>query len=301
MSMKRPDVILVPYPGQLVMPIVGVVARWRRVPVILDLFISLYDTLVCDREMFGERSAVARLARLLDMAACRVADLVLADTPSDAAYFAKLAGASSEQFRILWLGAQEDVFYPRPKITPAERLVVFHGTFIPLQGLDVVIKAAKLVEADNIRFRILGDGQVRDTVEALMSELGTENVELLGMVDLSRVPEVIASATVCLGIFGTTDKAGRVVPNKVFECLAVGRPVVTGDTPGIRSAFGPNEVLRVPVGNPAALADCLRLVCSNANLRGSVAAAGHKRFVSSYSQRCLSNLLQSYVTQVTRN
>ena len=70
-----------------------------------------------------------------------------------------------------------------------------------------------------------------------MDELSTGNVELSGLVELEQLPAEIASAALCLGIFGTTAKAARVVPHKVFQCLAVGRPVLTADTAAIRSAF----------------------------------------------------------------
>ena len=69
---------------------------------------------------------------------------------------------------------------------------------------------------------------------ALIEKLQPTNIEMVGRLPLAQIPLEIASATLCLGVFGTTDKARRVVPNKVFECVAVGRPVVTGDTPAIR-------------------------------------------------------------------
>jgi len=279
------------------MPLIGAVARFRRVPVLFDTFISLHDTVVGDRGLRKPASAVGRLTRLVDRIACRSASLVLADTPAHADYFAGLTGLPRDRFRILWLGAQEDVFHPVADATPQERLVVFHGTFIPLQGLETIVRAAKLLEHDNVRIRVIGDGQERPRIEALVRELDVPNLELVGLLPIDELPAEIASAALCLGIFGTTPKAGRVVPNKLFECLAVGRPVVTADTPAIRSAFD-GEVAVVPPGDPEALARRIRELLDDDEQRRDLAEAGHARFVRDYSEAALSKLLASYVTEL---
>jgi glycosyltransferase involved in cell wall biosynthesis len=294
----RPDLILVPYPGYLDMPFIAPVARARRVPLLFDTFISLYDTIVEDRGLRSRTSAVGRVAHAADTIGCRLADLVLCDTPAHADYFAGAAGVDRERFRVLWLGAQEDVFRPVPDVTPTPDLVVFHGTFVPLQGLATIVRAAKLLEQDGIRFRIIGDGQERPTVDALVHDLGTRNVELPGRVPLADVPREIAAGTLCLGIFGTSAKADRVVPNKVFEYLAVGRPVVTGDTAGIRAAFPDGEVATVPPGDAEALAGAIRGLLADAGQLASLAAAGHERYRRSYSENALGALLAGYVDEL---
>ena len=80
------------------------------------------------------------------------------------------------------------MFRPQPDIEPVPNLVVFHGTFVPLQGLPTIVHAAKLLESDGIRFRIVGDGQERPAVESLSRELDVRNIELAGRVPLHDVP-----------------------------------------------------------------------------------------------------------------
>jgi glycosyltransferase involved in cell wall biosynthesis len=294
---ERPDLILVGYPGYFDMPVLAPIAKARRIPIMFDPFISLFDTVVQDRGLRGPRSFVGRLSRAADGIACRLASVVLVDTPSHADYFVQATGISPDRFRVLWLGAQEDVFRSQPGTEPTPRLVVFHGTFIPLQGLPTIIRAAKLLEDKDIRFRIVGDGQERPAVERLLRELAVSNVELPGRVPREEVPREIAAASLCLGIFGTSEKAGRVVPNKLFECLAVGRPVVTADTPAIRSAFS-GEVEVVPPGDPEALAEKIESLLASPARLVELAAAGRARFERDYSEVTLGRQLCSYVDEL---
>ncbi len=296
----RPDIIVVPYPGYIDVPLIAPIARARRIPILFDTFISLYDTIVQDRGLRGPSSAIGRATRAADKLACRLADLVLCDTPAHAEYFAEAAGVSRSRFRVLWLGAQEDVFRPQPDVAPVPKLVVFHGTFVPLQGLPTIVQAAKLLEPDAIRFRIIGEGQEQVTIENLVRDLDVRNVELPGRLPLDDMPREIAAASLCLGIFGTSAKAGRVVPNKVFECLAVGRPVITADSAAIRSAFS-GEVAAVAPGNAQALAHEIRTLLADPARLASLAAAGHERYRRDYSEEALAKLLAGYINELTRS
>ncbi len=293
---EAPDVVFVLYPGYFDVPFVHRFARRHKTPLVFDIFISLQDTISGDRALRTSRSMMSKVARRVDRAACRRSDLILADTPSHADFFADLTGVPRDRFQVLWLGAQ-DVFRPQPGVTPVPSLVVFHGTFIPLQGLETIVRAAKLVEPDGLMIRVIGDGQERAKVDALLEELDVSNVELTGLLPLDEVPKQIASATLCLGVFGTTPKAGRVVPNKLYECLAVGRPVLTGDTPAIREAFD-GEVATVPPGDPSALADAMRSLCADPAALASLARRGHERFERDYSEPALARSLRSYIDQV---
>ena len=68
-----------------------------------------------------------------------------------------------------------------------------------------------------------------------------------------------AACHVALGVFGDTGKAQRVIPNKVFEAVGVGLPLITGDTPAVRTLFTDGEdCLLVPVADPEAIAAAVR-------------------------------------------
>ena len=71
-------------------------------------------------------------------------------------------------------------------------------------------------------------------------------------VEYERLGEELAAAGICLGVFGRSEKAARVVPNKVYHAMCVGRPVITADTPAAREVLEDERTaLLVPAGRRA--------------------------------------------------
>lgn len=291
MRIRRADAVLVMHPGWFDMLVLAPIARLRRMPVLFNAFISLYDTVVNDRKLVSAHSVLGKALRLVDRWSLRLASRVLADTPCHADYFAELAQIPPERIGVVWVGAWDRIFTPRPDAPSEPPRVLFYGTFIALHGLETIIRAAKLVEADGITVRIIGDGQERPLVDRLLDELAPTNVEVIQRVPLEQLPDEIAAATICLGVFGTSDKAHRVVPHKVFECAAVGRPIITGDTEGVRTAFDENEVMLTPPGDATALAEAIRSLMAQPDLRDHLSRACHERYVRMFSFDVLTKLL----------
>ena len=240
------DVVLVGYPGHLDLPAAQHAALGR--PVVFNPLVSLADTLVGDRGRFRPGSLPARALAALDRRAFRSADLVVADTEAHGTLFRELGARRVE---VCFVGAEERLF--RPGWKRAEPFTcLFVGKLIPLHGLETVLAAAR--RAPELRFRIVGSGQL----EGLLA--GTPpNVERVAWVDYERLPDELHRAGCALGIFGTTAKAARVIPNKAFQALACGTPLVTADTPAARELLvGGESALLVPAGNPEALAAALR-------------------------------------------
>ena len=117
---------------------------------------------------------------------------------------------------------------------------------------------------------MIGDGQDRDAAEA--ATRGAGGISWIDWVSPPDLPVLVAGHDVCLGIFGTTPKARRVVPNKVFQGAAAGCVIVTSDTRPQRDILG-DAALYVPPGDPRALAEALRGLADDP---AAVAALSHK-------------------------
>src|SRR5262249_52438549 len=128
---------------------------------------------------------------------------------------------------------------------------VFVGKLIPLHGLRTILDAARL--APDIRVRVVGSGQ-----EERLLHARPLNVDWTPWGPYRHLPALLHGARAALGIFGTSAKAARVIPNKAYQALACGTPLVTGDTPAARELLTDGkDALLVPPGDPEALAAAL--------------------------------------------
>jgi glycosyltransferase involved in cell wall biosynthesis len=267
------DAVIVGYPGHLDLPAARRAARGA--PVVFNPLVSLWDTFVSDRRRFREGSLAARVLRAVDRWALRTADLVVADTRANADFLARLG--SLDRVEVCLVGAEERVFQPG---WTGGGSVLFVGKLIPLHGLETILTAARLVP--DISIRIVGSGQL----EPLLADRPA-NVEWVPWVEYERLPRELHAASCALGIFGTSSKAGRVIPNKVFQALACGAPVVTADTPAARELLVDGEsALLVPPGDPEALAEALGRL-ADARLAARIAAGGRAAYEEHASEEVL--------------
>jgi glycosyltransferase involved in cell wall biosynthesis len=272
------DVLLVGYPGHADLDVARRVAAGR--PVVFSPLVSLWDTLVEDRGRFRAGSPAGRALRWLDRHAFRSADLVVADTEANADHFASLARLGAARVASCFVGAEERLFEPAGQ-ERAAATILFVGKLIPLHGLETVLAAARL--APELRFRVIGDGQLRGLLQGRPA-----NVEHVRWVDYEALPAELQAATCALGVFGTSAKAARVIPNKAFQALACGTPLVTADTPAARELLADGEsALLVPPGNPAALAHTLTRLCDQDELARRVGDGGLAAYRAHASEEVL--------------
>jgi glycosyltransferase involved in cell wall biosynthesis len=245
-----------------------------------------------DRRIVSTRSLRARLLKAYESWSIRLADLILLETRNYIRYFSEEFGIPEDRFIHLPMGSDQSNYFPREvrKLPGDKFLVFFYGKFTPLQGIPYILRAAKLLEerGEDFQFEIIGSGQLTEEIERLKNDLKIKNLNHLEWVDYRKLPDHIAKADVCLGIFGDTEKAMRGVPVKVYDAIAMGKPVVTGDTLGIRELFTHEKnALLVPVGNPEALAAEILRLKDEPELRKSIADAGYSLFMERLEKRAL--------------
>jgi glycosyltransferase involved in cell wall biosynthesis len=278
--LRRPhatfDALIVGYPGHADLPAARRAARGR--PVVFNPLVSLADTFVADRRRFRAGSLPARALAAVDRSAFRAADLVVADTAAHAEHLVRLTGA--RRIEVCLVGAEERIF--RPGWERAESFTaLFVGKLIPLHGLETILAAARL--APELRIRVIGSGQLDRLLDGR-----PPNVEHVPWVEYERLPAELHRASCALGIFGTSDKAARVIPNKAFQALACGTPLVTADTPAARELLRDGEsALLVRPGDPQALAAALLRLAERADLADALSAGGLAAYRSHASEEVL--------------
>lgn len=265
---NRSDAVYLCYPGIVLANWLGLpFVRARYKTLYLDAFISLYDTIVCDRRLLKAGNPAARLLFSLEKRALAVATTVIVDTPENARYYSELFDVPIARFHPIPLSIP-----PLPAASASRRegtpmRCVFVGTFVPLQGVPVIVEAIRLLADDrDIEFVFVGDGQDAQCLEAYVESSATATVTWhRGHFTTDFLVEQIRAADLCLGVFGAGEKTQRVVPYKLYYYLALAAPVITAKSLTVERLIADcaetgesRPLAAIPAGDAPALAKALR-------------------------------------------
>ena len=285
---RRPGCVVVGYLGVLDVLIARI--RWPRTPIILDHLAPL-EGIAYDRAL---GKPTTRLLRLLDRLAVAVATIVVFDTTENEAAY----GATAKGTIVVPVGAPTEWFDSAHDGRASATLrVIFFGTFVPLQGVEIIGQAlARLADAD-IQATIVGG---RPELMQPVSGAYLPHVRWIPWLTESALIDEVRGHHVCLGIFGGSQKAQHVVPNKVYQGAAAGCVIVTSDTAPQRRALADAGVY-VPAGDSDALANALkdlavdRLYCSDMKKRTRERARAE--FAPEVVTRSLSEAIRNLLLQ----
>jgi len=268
LNLPAHDVVLVSYPGLLDVLLIRVFAWLRRVPVMWDVFISAYDTVVDDRRMVAANHPLAWLLFVTEWLAVRAADCIFMDTQAHAKRIESLFNLPDGACGAVWVGAETKKF---PRIVDNFPIkadqnsgrplqVLFYGQFIPLHGINYIVEAARTLRNENVNWILIGKGQEAERIRLMLEEEPLLRLSWIEWVDYSELVRWIGDADICLGIFGTSNKAASVIPNKVFQIVSSGKPIITRDSLAIREllSHSPPCVYLVQAGNASALVNAIR-------------------------------------------
>ena len=209
-------------------------------PVVWEPLFALYDNWVFDRKYVKQHSLKAYKLWFVDWLGCKAADLVVLDVDTHARFFQKLFRLPARKFAHALVGADTDIFYPRERTHSSKNFEVeFHGKYIPLHGAEVIIRAAKLLENENIHFTMIGDGQDAAKTKKLAEDLELSNVTFLPFMSEKEITSYIANADVCTAILGDVPRVTRSIPNKMYQAAAMARVSINVDSSSLREVFTP--------------------------------------------------------------
>lgn len=251
-KMKDFDVVFVGFSPQLVVPFFP---KLRKKELAIDFFISMYDTMVCDRNKFKEGSFAAKLLKWFDRKTLKAADHIITDTKAHAAFFTEL-GADPVKEITLYLEADTSIYYPRKKKSAGTSSfeVFYFGSILPLQGVPVILEAMSLLkDRKDIHFTMVGPMK-----EGTKKPVGA-NAEYIPWLSQMELAEKIAQADLCLAghFHGSIMKAKRTIPGKAYIYRAMEKPMILGDNAATHELYheGDEGIYFVPMGDAKALAD----------------------------------------------
>ncbi len=277
---RATDVLWVPEFRHKDVPLAALL-RGKR-PLVFDPLVSRWDTVVGDWQLHARDSGQARWNRGIDRRAFRAADLLLCDTWAHGELFVSL-GAERSRLRRVLVGAEQRFFEVLPPPAAALVRVTYVGGFLPLHGVRTMLEAVAMLESragslPPFVVQLVGDGIEYEDAREFARERKLTRVEFTGRLAYADAPRVLEASHIALGAFGAGAKTGRVIPHKLWQGLAAGRAVVTGDGDGPREVFEDGVHLRlVPRAEPEALAAALAELIASPDRRERLGTAGQAR------------------------
>lgn len=255
---SRYDAVFVGFSPQLVVPFFG--WKFKKPQLYIDFFISMYDTFAFDRKKVREDSLLGKIFLRLDRKTLQRADRIVADTKAHARYFCEDLGADPAKMQVLYLEADQGIYKPheveKPQEAQGKYTVLYFGSILPLQGVDVVLEAAgKLADREDICFYIIGP------IGNSMEKPQEANIHYIEWLPQKELSDYIACSDLCLaGHFNQNiNKAKRTIPGKAYIYEAMKKPMILGDNPATRERYCPEmeDIFFVEMGNAGKLSEMI--------------------------------------------
>ncbi len=235
--LPRPDVVVSTSP-QFFCGWAGVWYHWlKRVPFVLEIRDIWPESIAAVGAM--KKGMATRflewLERRMYLAADRIVTVghgykeqIAAKVPVGVRISVVMNGVDAELFSPM---PRDEAFLAKWGLT-GKFVCSYVGTIGMAHGLEVVIRAARILQdrgRADIAFLIVGDGARREVLEQLAAaECVEQHVIYTGRMSRDQMPTVLASSDACLVHLRKTELFETVVPSKIFETMAMGRPIIMG-------------------------------------------------------------------------
>ena len=265
---------------------------------VFDHMMSPYDSLVNETKMVKKNGLVEKIIYQYERFILQASDWVLTDTELHRKYFVELFKLSPRKIAAIPVGADESLFFPEAAPTVKSRAesfeVLYFGSFLPLHGMDVILKAAMALRDTPVYFTLIGGNRLNlSDFHRVINEHNLQNVKHISWVEFEELPLYIRRANLGLGgPFGDTGQGRRVVTGKTFQFLAMAKPVVVGDINENHGFINRANCLLVPQGNATKLAQAISWAFQNQSELEQIGQRGYDLYLSRYSIQHISEELK---------
>ncbi len=280
-NLRECDYIYIGFPGHFDVLIAYPIAKLLRKKIIFNPLVIFYSGFVSDQGFIKEGSVFAKVMKFGEKVIYKMSDLVIADTKLQEKNLHTLFNVPYSKMKTVVIGADDTVYKYSPKEQETTEFnVIYYGLYTPLHGVEYILDAAEVCKSDpKIKFLMIGRG---NTYEKSVEEANKRQLtNVIFYPDMTEVDafDTLATGDVFLGFLQKHPSVDRIIPNKVYQGLALGKAVVTADAPIMREVFKHKE--NIYLCNPAdgkSLADGILELKNDKNLRLKIAENGHKKF-----------------------
>ncbi len=286
-------------------PTAWLLARLKGVPFLLEVR-DLWPAFAVAVGVLKNKTLI-RLSEWLEHFLYRRADHVVVNSPG---YIEHVKARGAGHVTLIPNGADPDMFDPsdngdefRKKHDLGERFIVLYaGAHGMSNDLDVVLDAAELLKDEtHIHIIMLGSGKEKPRLQAETQQRNLENVRFIPPVPKRMMPDALAAADACLGILKPIDMYKTTYPNKIFDYMAAGRPVIVAIDGVIRQVVEEARAgVFVQPGNPDQLASAIRELASNPEKCRTMGVNGRKMINSRFSREDLAEQFTALLQNIRR-
>jgi glycosyltransferase involved in cell wall biosynthesis len=266
-----------------------VLARLKGVPFLFEVR-DLWPAFAVAVGVLNHKGLI-KASEWLERRLYRAADVLVINSPGFSAHV-KARGA--RQVYLVPNGADVDMFHPENEGAAFRREHHLEGQFVVLYAgahgmsndLGVVLEAAgRVQDLGEVTLVLLGDGKEKPDLQARAAKLDLQNLIFLPPVPKEQMGDVIAAADACLAILKPIEVYKTVYPNKVFDYMAAGRPVILAIDGVIREVVESAQAgLVVPPGDAQSLAGAIRVLQGD-RPRCRILGQNGRRYVETHFDR----------------
>lgn len=232
-----------------------------------------------------------RLSEWLERFLYTRAARVMVNSPG---FIEHVRGRGAKRVELVPNGADTRMFDPYMRGEAFRQKHGLGGKFIALYAgahgmsndLGVVLDAAaQLLDCPEVAVVLLGDGKEKPGLMARAKAQGLTNVVFIPSVPKTEMGEALAASDACIGILKPVDMYRTVYPNKIFDYLAAGRPVILAMEGVIREVVQAADAgIIIPPGDASAMAEAIRLLVNNCAMGQRMGLSG-RAFVEQHFER----------------
>ena len=275
-------------------PTAWLLARLKGVPFLLEVR-DLWPAFAVAVGVLHNKTLI-HLSEWLERFLYKHADLVMVNSPG---FVDHVRTRGAKQVALIPNGADPAMFDPEDRGTSFRQawgledafMVLYAGAHGMSNDLGVLISAAEqLQDLKQVKIVLLGDGKEKTHLMETAREKGLDNVVFIPPVPKTQMKDALAAADVCLAILKPIEMYKTTYPNKVFDYMAAGRPVLLAIDGVIRQVVEDARAgIAVHPGDPDALASSIRELLTNPEKCRKMGMSGRDAIETHYSRVKLAN------------
>jgi glycosyltransferase involved in cell wall biosynthesis len=271
-------------------------ARLKRVPFLFEVR-DLWPEFAIAVGVLKNPTLI-KMSHWLEKFLYRHADKVMVNSPG---YVAHVKSRGARSVEIIPNGADPEMFDPLDQGDDFRRkhqledsyVVLYAGAHGISNDLTAVLETARLLkDKPEIRIVFLGDGKEKENIQEQATLMDLTNVLFLPPVPKLEMASALAGADACIAILKPLEAYKTTYPNKVFDYMAAGRPVVLAIDGAIRSVVDEAGCgIFCKPGDSISMADAITMLAENHDRGRAMGLAGRRYLQEHFSRAVIAESL----------